>query len=68
MAASLSLKEEVDLLVQDEYIRPSKKLNRRFDKSRELSFKDLKSILTKFSKEYLFDNYFKNGLFDKLGQ
>lgn len=68
MAAILSLKEEVDLLVQDKSKKYSEKLNGRFDKRRELRFEELKNILAKFNKEYIFDNYFRTGLFDKPGQ
>lgn len=63
MEATLSLKEEVDLLVLNKFDRYSDKSNVTFEKIRESRFNELKNILTRFNKEYLFNNYLRYILF-----
>jgi hypothetical protein len=64
MEASLSLKKEIDLLVQNESNSYSDRLSGSFEKTSESRFNELKEILTKFNKEYLLNSYLKNRLFN----
>lgn len=54
MEATLSLKEEVDKLMKNSLSVKKVDSNKRVEKTKDLLFKELKNILAKFNKNYLF--------------
>lgn len=54
MEATLSLKEEVDKLMKNNLSVKKVDSNKRVEKTKDLLFKELKNILAKFNKNYLF--------------
>ena len=59
METILSLKEEIDLLAANELLVSKNKRKEYSATLNELRFKELKNILTKFNKEYLFNDYMR---------
>jgi|WetSurMetagenome_2_1015567.scaffolds.fasta_scaffold04151_3 hypothetical protein len=54
MEVTLSLKEEVDKLMKNNLSVKKVDSNKRVEKTKDLLFKELKNILAKFNKNYLF--------------
>ncbi len=65
METTLSLKEEIDLLTADVSHRSKSEKNENSESLNELRFKELKSILTKFNKEYLFNDYMRKSILNR---
>jgi hypothetical protein len=60
MKEILSLKEEIDKLVQRNIPEYLYKSDVSFERKKELRFKELKNILAKFNRKYLLNNYLSN--------
>ena len=65
METTLSLKEEIDLLAADVSHRSKSEKKENSEALGELHFKELKNILTKFNKEYLFNDYMKKSFLNQ---
>ena len=56
MKEAKSLKEEIEFVIQKNHLLFKRKSNLSMEKLKELRFKEIKNILVKFNKDYLFNN------------
>lgn len=66
MKELLSLKEEIDKLVQRNIPAYLYKSDVSFERKKELRFKELKNILAKFNRKYLLNNYLSNDFINSM--
>lgn len=66
MKELLSLKEEIDKLVQSNNAVYLYKSEVSFERKKELRFKKLKNILAKFNRKYLLNNYLSNNFINSM--
>jgi predicted adenine nucleotide alpha hydrolase (AANH) superfamily ATPase len=66
MKEILSLKEEIDKLVQRNNAVYLYKSDVSFERKKELRFKELKNILAKFNRKYLLNNYLNNDFINSM--
>ena len=65
METTLSLKEEIEMLSGEILNAHSGEKEESQDFLTELRFKELKNILAKFNKEYLFNDYMRKAFLDR---
>ena len=65
MKTTLSLKEEVEMLSGEILREHSGEMKESQDYLTELRFNELKNILAKFNKEYLFNDYMREAFLDR---
>jgi len=65
METTLSLKEEIDLLAADVSHKSKNEKKVNSESLNELRFKELKNILAKFNKEYLFNDYMRKSFLNR---